>query len=421
MPQLDYPDLKLPRTENFFRFRSMVFRRNVHLSHFQLRNIFAATSRSRVFYPSIGAVHQFNPMTGSSRVVMRYGEGTFSQVSALAAGHGILVAGGFSGEYILRYLDSGEPENAACHEGTITSNSQSGITNHIAIQQSRTSSNPVIAFASNDNAFRVLDATTESWISQEKFDLAVNCTALSPDRRLRVMVGDSLDVLITAAEPSNPDTGQPDILHRLAAGHRDFGFACDWADDGWTIATAAQDKTVRIWDARWLADSSGAAAEVCTLRSEMAAVRSLKFSPVGSGRRVLVAAEESDLVNVIDAKTWGAQQTVDIFGELGGVAFVHGGEELMALCCDRARGGVLQLERCSSLGEEGEEADDGDDDDIRWDDGLDAGFGSAKYRRLSGEGTADWPRSVFTEERRVRNSASRRRRKPAAHFDVEPF
>ncbi|KAK4128219.1 WD40 repeat-like protein, partial [Parathielavia appendiculata] len=381
------PDVALPRSESFFRFRRMDIRQNIHLAHFQLRHVFATSSRSRVFYPSIGAVQQFNPLSGHGRAIMRLSDAPASQISTLATGHGVLIAGGFGGEYILRHLDSGEPEDAACHEGVITS-SISGITNHIDVHQARTSSVPLAAFASNDNVLRVLDVNTETWLSQETHDFAPNCTATSPDGRLRVMVGDTLDVVITAAESRLSGSGEPDITHRLS-GHRDYGFACDWADDGWTIATAFQDKTVKIWDARRLTDSAGNAASLCTIRSEMAGVRSLRFSPVGSGRRVLVAAEEADFVNVIDARTFRSKQTIDVFGELGGISFENAGQDLMVLCCDRTRGGILQLERCGQ--------------------GLE-------------EEDRDWPRSVFTEGRRFRESASRRRRKAAAlDVEVDPF
>jgi WD40 repeat protein len=180
-------------------------------------------------------------------------------------------------------------------------------------------------------------------------------------------------------------------LQKLS-GHRDYGFACDWADDGWTIATAFQDKTVKIWDARRFTDSAGNAAPVCTIRSEMAGARSLRFSPIGSGKRVLVAAEEADFINIIDAQTFRSKQTIDVFGELGGISFENGGQDLMVLCCDRARGGILQLERCNQGG------------DFMW--------------NSDGEPiTDDWRPSIFTKERHV----SRRRRRAAAHADMDPF
>ncbi|KAK1757503.1 WD domain-protein [Echria macrotheca] len=398
------PDVALPRHQSYFRFRRMDIRQDVNLSHFQLRNILATTSRTRAFYPGDGAVCQFDAVSGRAHSVMKLQEGPGAQVSTLAADHGALVAGLFNGEYILRHLDSDDAVETACHEGVITTN-PSGITNHIQVHQARGSSAPLAAFASNDTFFRVLDVSTEKWLSSEQYPFPLNCTALSPDKRLRVMVGDDFNVLITAAESSLPG-GRPDVLHALS-GHRDYGFACDWADDGWTVATGFQDKSVKIWDARWWSDSSGFATPVCTIRAEMAGVRGLRFSPIGSGKRVLVAAEEADFINIIDAQTFRTKQTIDIFGEIGGINFSHDGQELTALCCDNLRGGLLQLERCG-LGRE-----------TRWveDDGY-SNFQEFRWRRGP---TFDWPQSSFTDEKRIKESASRRRRKAAALDAMEPF
>ena len=170
------------------------------------------------------------------------------------------------------------------------------------------------------------------------YDHALNCTALSPDKRLRVMVGDLREVLITDAE-----TGQ--VLQSLE-GHRDFGFACDWASDGWTIATGNQDKTIRIWDARMWKDTRGESINLAVIRSEMAGVRSLRFSPLGSGKRVLLAAEEADVVNIIDAQTFDTKQTIDVIGELAGVSFTNAGQDAIVLSSDPVRGGIIRLERC---------------------------------------------------------------------------
>ncbi|KAK0730502.1 WD40-repeat-containing domain protein [Lasiosphaeris hirsuta] len=397
------PDIALPRSDSYFRFRRMDIRRNVHLSHFQLRNLLATSSRTRAFYPSIGGVHQFNPVSGEGRLIMKSANTPVSPISTLAAEHGVLVAGRFDGEYILRHLDSDEPEAAVCHEGIITRN-QSGITNHVQVHQARGSSAPLAAFASNDMEFRVMDIATETWLSREKFNFSLNCTALSPDKRLRVMVGDSHNVLITAAEPTLPGS-RPEILQELS-GHRDFGFACDWADDGWTVATGFQDKAIKIWDARYWTDSSGYPTPVCTLRAEMAGVRGLRFSPVGSGKRVLVAAEEADFINIIDAQTFRSKQTVDIFGEIGGIQFTNDGQDLTVLCCDRHRGGLLQLERCG-VGEE-----------TTWN--MDT-MSHRDYRWQRRGASLDWQPSYFTEGKRIKETLTRRRRRGADIDAMEPF
>ncbi len=326
----------------------MDIRQDVHLAHFQLRNILACSSRSHAFYAGEGVVHQINPISGAGCVAMAYTNPLAPPISTMAADHGVLVAGNFAGDYCLRPLESEYVgERRATHEGVITRHS-SAITNHVKVHIPRGSASPHAYFASNDNCFREMDIATETFVSEMTFPHPLNCTAVSPDRRLRVMVGDSRSVLITTAQNERNADGRPEILHALS-GHRDHGFACDWADDGYTVATGFQDRAVKIWDARHWTNSAGAPTPVCTLRTEMAGVRCLKFSPLGSGRRVLVAAEEADFINIIDAQTFRSKQTIDLFAEIGGVAFTNEGQDLYVLSCDGSRGGLVQLERCGGL------------------------------------------------------------------------
>ncbi|OLN81004.1 putative WD repeat-containing protein C2A9.03 [Colletotrichum chlorophyti] len=328
------PDIQIRSNEDFFRFRRMDIRQNVHLAHFQLRNILACAGRGHAFYPGQRAVHQMNPVSGDSEIAMDLNDMIGVQISTLDANCGILIAGTFNGEYCMRNIYS---EDKKYTEGQITSHI-SGITNHLQIHESRNSSSPLAAFASNDQGFRIMDVATEKFVLDMQYDCPINCSALSADRRLRVMVGDSYNVLI-----ANADTGE--ILQELG-GHRDFGFACDWSDNGWHVATGFQDKSVKVWDARKWTNSDGTSAPLATIRSEMAGVRSLRFSPTGTGPRVLVAAEEADFVNIIDVETLAHKQTFDIFGEIGGVEFTNDGQDLNILCMDRTRGGLVQLERC---------------------------------------------------------------------------
>ncbi|KAK7408140.1 hypothetical protein QQX98_009669 [Neonectria punicea] len=330
-------DVKIPSTDSFFRFRNMLIRRDVYIAHFQLRSVLACPSRTQVFYPGPKGVNRMNPVSKKTEVVLKMSgiSGLSSVISALDANHGVLMAGTFNGEYYLKNIDSEDKKHFA--DGQITGNS-SGITNHLQIHLPRRSSGPVAALSNNDHGFRILDLTTEKFLLETTYSFPLNCTSVSPDGRLRVMVGDHFNVMI-----ANAETGQ---FQQELTGHRDFGFSCDWSDDGWTVATGFQDKGVKIWDARRWCNSSGMSMPLCTIRTQMAGARSLRFSPTGSGQRVLVAAEEADCVNIIDAQTFSTKQVVEIFGEIGGVAFTNDGQDLSVLCGDHHRGGLLQLERC---------------------------------------------------------------------------
>ncbi|RCI11123.1 hypothetical protein L249_7284 [Ophiocordyceps polyrhachis-furcata BCC 54312] len=323
----------IPSSDSFFRFKRINFRSDMSLAHFQLRSVLACPTRKQAYYTSPSGISRLDLSSRRADLAMNlhdYFPTMGAVVSTLDAAHGVLMGGTFNGDYYIQPLD---------HDGLIEGQiSPDAITNHLRIHTPRRSSRPVASIASNDCGFRVLDIETDTFVSHASYDFALNCSALSPDRRLRVLVGDNPSVLIV-----NADTGE--TLQELA-GHRDYGFSCDWSDDGWTVATGFQDKAVKIWDARRWCDSSGNSLPVCTLRSEMAGVRGLRFSPLGGGRPVLVAAEEADFVNLVDAKTFATKQTVDVFSEIGGIAFANDGQDLNVLCCDTHRGGLLQLERC---------------------------------------------------------------------------
>lgn len=257
------------------------------------------------------------------------------QISTMTIGHDILVAGGFCGEYGIVNLRASR--NTRHAEGLLTYH-DNNITNHVQVHLSRGSSLPIAAFSSNDNGVRLLDVNTNKFIAEHKYAHAINCTAISPDQRLRVLVGDAQNVMICNAE-----TGE--VLQDLK-GHLDFGFACDWADDGWTVATGNQDMQIKIWDARKWTNIRGDPYPLATIAADMAGVRKLKFSPGGSGRRVLVAAEPADFVSIIDAETFNTKQTLNFFGEISGVDFTNDGQDLIIANSDGMRGGIMEFERC---------------------------------------------------------------------------
>lgn len=328
---------------NFFKFRSMDFKHRASLSHFQLRNVLACTSRNDVYYVGDSKIHHYNPILGQTNIAMNLNQrlihpaNSFSEninISTLAAGRGLLVAGGFNGEYALTRLAA---DHGTQHTEGLVTDHYNSITNHISIHPSRTSP-ALVAFASNDAGFRLLDPTTNTIITNTTFPYPINASATSPDARLRVLVGDTPSVIIADAASGN-------ILHSLE-GHSDYGFAAAWADDGWSVATGNQDMQTLIWDARMWTKRSGAANPVTSIAAEMAGVRSLHFSPVGSGKRVLVAAEPADVLSVIDAETYESRQVLDFFGEIGGVAFTPEGSELFVANVDGGRGGVMAYERC---------------------------------------------------------------------------
>ncbi|KAK3081105.1 hypothetical protein LTS18_010169, partial [Coniosporium uncinatum] len=123
--------------------------------------------------------------------------------------------------------------------------------------------------------------------------------------------------------------------------HTDDAFACAWADDGVHLATGAQDKKVLVWDARnW-------STPVAVMESVVGHPRSLKFSPQGGGKRVLLVAEAADFVSVVDARDYEKRQVLDFFGAVAGVDWVGEGVggEFVVGNADEKFGGLMHFER----------------------------------------------------------------------------
>jgi len=289
-----------------------------------------------------------------------------STLSGCGGKDSILIAGGFDGTYALKHLDA--DTSSPVIFGSITTH-DNGITNHIQLTPTRHSCSPHAVISSNDEHIRILDIASTRFIAHHPYDWAVNCSATSPDSRLRVVVGDSKDVLIVDAERGRTEF----VLN----GHQDFGFATAWSDDGFTIATGNQDQTVRIYDARHLTHP------LKVFSMQMAGCRTLRFSPIGNGgKRVLVMAEPADLVHIVDAVGFEEAQTLTFWGEVGGIEFTPDGDELVVANCDRFVGGLMTYGRKKGGGWYQDEEQLSDLSRSIWDD---ENYGSEKWKRMGAD------------------------------------
>ena len=344
---------------NYFSFRSLNTQNVAHLSHFQLRNLLCCASRSDLFYAGKTQIFAMDPITNTRRVIMDLSKPTVEsfypggwKTSTLTATHGVLIVGGFGGEYAMVSLDA--PLGSRQTEGLVTTD-DNGITNYVHTYLDRTHSHPQAIFCSNDKKVRILDCYTNNFVKEHDYDWPVNCAATSPDGRLRVVVGDDTCVTISDAESGRS--------LQVLRGHHDYGFACAWADDGVHVATGNQDKQVRIYDARnWSRPLS-------IFHTEMAGARALRFSPIGGGRRILLVAEPADIIHAVDARLYETKQRLDQFGEIAGISFTPDGDAFYAANSDDLLGGIMEYER-TGYGEEygalhcgQHDDDDGSDDD----------------------------------------------------------
>ncbi|MCJ1290058.1 hypothetical protein MMC34_001593 [Xylographa carneopallida] len=326
----------LPSIDNSFRFRRFMPRHKAKLAHFQLRHLLAAPTKNAVFFPTAHGVSCADTTFNTQKCVMdfakRLGDGpTIStRVSTLAASDGVVVIGGYEGEYAVKSLFSADD---GCFAAGLLTLWRNNITNHVHTFLGRRSGLPQAVFCSNDSKVRVMDCYTDTVLQTRDFGWIVNCSVTSPDGRLRLIVGDDTQPVVVDAESGRKIVG----LER----HHDYGFACDWSPNSVYMATGNQDGSVKIWDARnWSRPLLK-----MPIGTEIGGARSLHFSPVGGGRPVLLMAEPADIVSIVDAVTFETTQRFDFFGEIGGTAFVPDGSSFFVANTDQAIGGLLEFER----------------------------------------------------------------------------
>ncbi|KAF1912398.1 WD40-repeat-containing domain protein [Ampelomyces quisqualis] len=324
----------LPNSDSFFRFKRNNTLHRAFFPHFQLRNVLAATSRNDVYYASGHHVVRTDAEDGQKDVVVDFSSrlSIKGSITTIASAANVLVAGAFDGEYAITDLSA--THDAAPTFGRtfdLMVETRSRIVNHMHLFDGRATYHPQAVLCSNDHHLRILDCATNKFTHTFQYPAAVNCSATSPNGRMRVVVGDFQETLITNAE-----TGQ---TFEMLNSHTDDAFACAWADDGIHVATAAQDSTISVWDARsW-------GKPLTSFTSELGITRSLRFSPVGSGPRVLVAAEADDYISVINAQTFESKQVFDLFGPIGGITFTPDGQSLFIANGEKTFGGIVELDR----------------------------------------------------------------------------
>ncbi|KAG5555638.1 hypothetical protein RHGRI_006329 [Rhododendron griersonianum] len=322
------------------------FRRNSRsvkstIPHFQCRNLVWATSKQDVYFMSHFSVTHWSALTCNKTEVLNFSghvapcekhpgsrvEGfTQTKVSTIAVKDRLLVAGGFQGELICKNLD--RPGVCFCTRTCTTYDDNNAPTNVVEIYS--TQSGAVhLTVANNDGGVRDFDMEKFQLSKHFSFPWPVNHTSMSPDGKLRIIVGDNPEGMLV-------DSGTGKMVASLV-GHLDFLSASAWHPNGLTFATGNQDKTCRIWDARNLSKS------VVALKGNLGAIRSIRYSSDG---RFMAMAEPADFVHVFDTKSgYEKEQEIDFFGEISGMSFSPDTESLFIGVCDPTYGSLLEFGR----------------------------------------------------------------------------
>ncbi|PAN14927.1 hypothetical protein PAHAL_2G453100 [Panicum hallii] len=304
--------------------------------HFQLRDLVWATSKHDVYMAQNYSVMHWSSLLQKGEEVLNAIDNVFPkqkvqgarplfrmQTCSMAVRDNFMVAGGFRGELVCKYVD--QPGVAFC---TSVAEDDDNITNTVDLYESPNGSTRVIA-GNNDCVVRVFDTERFRLLSHFAFPWSVNDTSVSPDGKLVAVLGDSSDCLIADLQSGKEIAS--------LKGHLDYSFSSAWHPDGRVLATGNQDTTCRLWDVRNLSRS------LAVLRGRIGAVRGLRFSSDG---RFLAAAEAADFVHVYDARAgYSREQEIDIFGEVAGVSFSPDAEALFVGVADRTYGSLIEFRR----------------------------------------------------------------------------
>ncbi|XP_029123871.1 uncharacterized WD repeat-containing protein C2A9.03 isoform X2 [Elaeis guineensis] len=245
------------------------------------------------------------------------------QISTMAVKDNLMVAGGFQGELICKYLN--QPGVVFSTKVTYDDNA---ITNAVEIYQTSEGSTHLMT-ANNDCLVRVFDTEIFTLLSQFPFSWSVNTTSVSPNGKLLAVLGDDTEGLIA-------DTKSGKVIGNLK-GHLDYSFASAWHPDGHILATGNQDTTCRLWDVRNLSES------LAVLKGRMGAIRGIKFSADG---HFMAMAEPADFVHIYDARAdYRKAQEIDLFGEIAGMSFSPDTEAFFVGIADRTYGSLLEFGR----------------------------------------------------------------------------
>jgi hypothetical protein len=347
MDTVDVPSDLDTQDERHYRFRYFNGTVRPKFAHHQLRHVLASAGREVYYTTSSKVMRASLSCPGTQDTVLDLSKSSMTstpiRVTCLAAtDSAVVVAGGFDGEYALRNVDS----PASHSEGYVT-HDRNGLVTHVHTFSHRRSGLPQAAFCANDQRLRLMDLATETFTKTLPYAHSLNSATTASDGRLRALVGDSPDALVTDAESG-------DTLATLRS-HADHIFSCAWSPDSKLLATGAQDGKIALWDSRnW-------AKPLATLPNLLSCSRSLHFS---SDSSMLVSAENEDVVSIFDTRSlplshgqWqrqqqeGRRQDIRFFGTIAGVTLVDGGDEIVIANGDRSVGGLMSFRRSYHSGD----------------------------------------------------------------------
>lgn len=265
------------------------YSQRISIQHWQLRDLVSCLKNENdVYCVNQYSVLQYNTQTLQSTSVLKYL--TYSPTS-MCLNHGYLAVGGQRAQLTVRHLST---------NWSVYTSVGGSINNAISIYKS-TNGDKRLLVSNNDETIKVYSLPDFQKLKTLEFPTAVNHTAISPDGKSMVAVGDTNQIFLY--DLKNDEF----LLKKVLYGSDDAGFSCSWNKTSDKFAVASQDGYVNVWDVR----SSKKLASLYTKQSSssLGAARCVKFSPSGS-LDLLIYSEHVSYFNIVDARTFNQRQTI---------------------------------------------------------------------------------------------------------------
>ncbi|KAL9268313.1 hypothetical protein AKJ16_DCAP14143 [Drosera capensis] len=211
---LDKECMQVEKGNKFYDFQFNTRLVKLTILHFQLRSLVCATSKHNVYLVQNYSFMHWSALRNKSKEVLSVGGRadpslavSRMQVTTMSVKDNLLVAGGFRGELICKYL------NQAGVAFSTKMTADDAVTNAVDIFSS--SSGPKRVKAGNNDAHvRVFDTAKFACINSFQFPWPVNNTSVSEDGKQMAVRGDSADGLMVDAQSGK-------FISNLR-GHRDY-------------------------------------------------------------------------------------------------------------------------------------------------------------------------------------------------------
>ncbi|PVV02366.1 hypothetical protein BB560_003187, partial [Smittium megazygosporum] len=206
--------------------------------------------------------------------------------------------------------------------------------------QSYNSTNDRLIVCDNSGIIKILSLPSLAVEDRISFGIPINFASISPDNSKMAAVGDSGDVFIL-----NRRGNSFEKIHTLEVTGTS-SFACDWNHSSTLICAGSDEGFVTVWDIRNLKPITSF--ETTRVGEILMPCRNIKFSKRRSVD-LLAVGEEDRYVNLIDTRTFRAQQIIDIDESIALGAADPINESSNQYIYSSSVAGLLFSQDCSSL------------------------------------------------------------------------